>query len=149
VSITGQGDDEYRESDHVVQRTWSNAAAKAGHDPCVPAPPPSQKPYFNASPKNGDVVTLAVGKTTTIVVDAFSDGPLASWETGVQEVTQAIGGTNVLEISMMEQTLSNGQQGHISVTLKATPSQGAAAFWITSQSGEHDPLTGPCSCKTP
>lgn len=34
---------------YLVQRIWSNAAAMAGHDPCVPAP---DGPYYNAAPSS-------------------------------------------------------------------------------------------------
>src|SRR5205823_6791437 len=31
---------------YMIQRSWSNAAAKAGHSPCVP---PLNEPYFNTA----------------------------------------------------------------------------------------------------
>jgi hypothetical protein len=40
----------------VVQRTWSNAAARAGHDPCVPHA--NGDVYFGAAPVTGDALTL-------------------------------------------------------------------------------------------
>ena len=72
---------------HTVQRTWSNASAKAGHDPCVLAP--AGEVYFNAAPVLPDVVPwtlqgqtvmikavqIPVGGTMTIPVQLFSDGP--------------------------------------------------------------------------
>ncbi|HEY2367223.1 MAG TPA: hypothetical protein VGH87_12595, partial [Polyangiaceae bacterium] len=39
----------------MVQRLWSNASAKAGHDPCAPA---LNAPYYNAAPVLGDTVTI-------------------------------------------------------------------------------------------
>jgi hypothetical protein len=72
------------------QRMWSNSAAAAGHDPCVPAPPGA---YFNSAPVLPDILTLppqatglpitvsahtvriAVGETVTVPVQLFSDGP--------------------------------------------------------------------------
>jgi hypothetical protein len=80
--------------DYWVQRSWSNNAGPAGHDPCQPAP---AAPYFNVTPLNlGTVgVTLpaqlsstnmaqtimtrglhiAVGETQTIELGFYSDGP--------------------------------------------------------------------------
>jgi hypothetical protein len=39
------------EGSYVVVRSWSNLAAAAGHDPCVPAPDPTMAPYFNVAPQ--------------------------------------------------------------------------------------------------
>jgi hypothetical protein len=73
-----------------VQRTWSNASAKAGHNPCVPVPPTA---YFNVTPIGlgmvnvdttslGGAGTMATegvhimqGKTGTIDLGFYSDGP--------------------------------------------------------------------------
>jgi hypothetical protein len=71
---------------HAVQRSWSNVAAAAGHDLCVPAP---AGPYVGAAQTIGDRVTarysgsqvpmtglhVPVGQTRTIAVSLFSDAP--------------------------------------------------------------------------
>jgi hypothetical protein len=76
-------------SSYVVQRCWSNAAAAASHDPCVPAP--ANDVYFNAAPDLTDVITVSGTSTTgvkiptgtnrTIPVTLFSDaatnGPIS------------------------------------------------------------------------
>jgi hypothetical protein len=68
---------------YMVQRVWSNKAALAGHDPCVP----STGAYFNAFPITEDTFDatpiqgsralpgwkIAAGETKTIEVDLFSD----------------------------------------------------------------------------
>ena len=71
---------------YAVQRTWSNAAAAASHDPCVPAPSGA---FFAAAPELSDhasitvgigfvvktqAVKVGVGTTRTITLDLFSDG---------------------------------------------------------------------------
>ena len=78
---------------YVVQRSWSNASAAAGHDPCVP---PLAQPYFNAIPLFPDQVPIngvpgslgpvttsgvkvAVGASATIPVQLFADGPTTAW----------------------------------------------------------------------
>ncbi len=68
---------------YTVQRSWSNAAAKAGSQPCVPAI--STNPYFNAAPLFKDDVTMTLGTTKGITVpvggkktfelDLFSSAP--------------------------------------------------------------------------
>jgi hypothetical protein len=69
----------------MVQRTWSNASAAAGHDPCVPAP---ATPYAAAAPvlvedvpigRSGTLtkgVTVPFQSSATIEVDLFSDREL-------------------------------------------------------------------------
>ena len=53
--------------DFMVQRTWSNAAAKAGHDPCVPAP---ATPYIAAEPMFTESVPFD-GYTGTVQTKAM------------------------------------------------------------------------------
>lgn len=78
----------------VVQRSWSNAAALAGHDPCVPM----SGTYFNVVPEVTDTVPIitsggvvdtkgikmAVGETKTITLQLFADGPIDSWKLSVK-----------------------------------------------------------------
>ena len=62
LCVSYRGDDSYTESGYVVQRSWSNKAAAASHNPCVPAPDPSSQPYFNVAPgSNQDQIQLKVG----------------------------------------------------------------------------------------
>ena len=74
---------QFPELAYTVQRTWSNAAAMASHDPCVPAL--ANEVYFNAVPELNDTITIGgmftmlgvqipVGQTKTIDLDLFSDG---------------------------------------------------------------------------
>jgi hypothetical protein len=85
--------------DHRVQRVWSNRAAEAFHDPCVPA---GLSPYFNAVPRIGElvgatdgngnrIVTLglhmAVGESRTVDVDLLSDSPTGPWNVSVADRT--------------------------------------------------------------
>jgi hypothetical protein len=78
-----------------VSRGWSNAAAKAGTDPCVP--PPDAHPYFNALPILAeDVVfpggggrttkgmTLSAGQAKSIDVVLFSTAPTDAWVVGTR-----------------------------------------------------------------
>jgi hypothetical protein len=68
-------------SPYVVQRCWSNLAAAASHDPCVPDP--VGQAYFNAAPDLPDTITLfgmptkavtiPTGTSRTIPLKLFSD----------------------------------------------------------------------------
>ncbi len=85
--------------DFTVQRTWSNASAMAGHDPCVPAP---ATPYIAAAPQLDDDIMLmthggttttkgvqvTLGTTKTIEVDLFSDAPAAAFTVDAVDVSK-------------------------------------------------------------
>ena len=88
---------------YTVQRIWSNAAAKAGKDPCVPAFT-GGAPYVEAAPDVHDMVAfdyqgsigstkgvrVPLGKTGTVDLDLFSADPsqgafnVAAIEVGTQ-----------------------------------------------------------------
>jgi hypothetical protein len=82
----------FPELPYMVQRIWSNKAALAGDDPCVP--PLAGEVYFNAAPELGDVTVsiegqsatvkgmeIPVGKSKTVMLDLFSNantsGPIS------------------------------------------------------------------------
>jgi len=87
----------------IAQRSWSNEAAMAGHDPCQPALP--GEVYFAAVPDMSDPievsfgqgqsyqmtgVTLAQGESKTIDLDLFSDGPTSgAWRVQVEDVSRS------------------------------------------------------------
>jgi hypothetical protein len=61
-----------------VQRTWSNAAAAAGNDPCVPYLP-NAGAYYNVSAVPNQTLEVQAGQTVTYQVTAWSTAPLRSW----------------------------------------------------------------------
>jgi hypothetical protein len=63
------------ESGTVYQRSYSNAAARAGGDPCVPALPLA---YFSSSPAQPWYQTTA-GATVTIPLTGWSTAPTTDW----------------------------------------------------------------------
>ncbi len=133
VDFSGMAQDSYQESGYVVQRSWSNAAAKGSHDPCVPAPSPVKQPYFNVAPNVSDMLVMKVGETKTLQLTAFSDGPTAPFSVDVTEVSQFFGGSNVLDLSLDQPSLQNGQKTTLTVVLNSDPGQqGFAAFTVTS-----------------
>jgi len=57
---------------YAIQRTWSNAAAHAGHDPCVPA---AAADYYQTIPDAPDVGTVSIfGSTTTTHLTKIAKG---------------------------------------------------------------------------
>jgi hypothetical protein len=81
----------------MVQRFWSNAAAKAGHDPCVPAlpgetffaavpelPTTDSFPYYGNTVQT-DAIKIPVGQSAMVTVDLYSDKPTAGWTVQVYD----------------------------------------------------------------
>jgi len=106
----------------TVQRTWSNASAAAGHDPCVPA---LATPYLGVAPMfaedlavnthNGMIMTkgvmVPVNTSKTIEVDLFSDAPTtADWTVNAYDVA-ALLGTGQATLSFQWVTKATGHNG--------------------------------------
>ena len=139
--------------DFTVQRTWSNKAAKAGHNPCVPA---AASAYFQSGPvQNDDVmftlppnfgggdvatkgVTIPVGKSKAIEVDLFSDGPTSGpWTVSAEDTLAKFGAGATLDFAWDRTTGVNGEKLHLTVTVKSasTAVPGAHPFTIVSTLG--------------
>jgi hypothetical protein len=135
LCVTQDNSDEVQESGFSVQRSWSNTAAKASHDPCVPAP--AGDIYFNVAPKD-ETITAKVGDTKTIQLTAFSDAPIADWEIHGTDYAQEFGGSQSLSFAFDKTTVNNGTKINMTITVVAAPPtqfQGAALFSIGSKSG--------------
>lgn len=131
-----------------VQRTWSNAAAKAGHDPCVPA---MDAAYVAAAPifdgtvpiaaYSGTVTTRAtqvpLNMSKTIEVQLYSDQPTADFTVGAIDATAFLGGTAELSFQWDKQTGHNGDKLHLIITRKVAgqATMGGSEFVITATSG--------------
>lgn len=138
---------------HAVQRSWSNAAARAGHDPCAPAYP--GEVYFSAAGVLPDAVTfrwggvdrttkgvrIAVGESRTIDVQLWSDAPpvLGPWTVKVNDVTPLLGGpADSLAFAWGSEgtTGTNGTTLRLTITvLKAAGNARGQAFMLTSDAG--------------
>jgi hypothetical protein len=109
---------------HLVQRTWSNAAAAAGHDPCVPAP---ARAYFNVEADAPDVffdpyagvnvhgVAIPSGQSRTIDVRLYSDAPATPWQLTAVDPMAAAGGQPLLRLSLDRSTGANGDVVHLTI----------------------------------
>lgn len=133
-----------------AQRTWSNASAKASHDPCVPRPAGA---FFAAAPVlpetvsfestlTGKVtskgVTIAQGESKTVEVDLFSDGDTqGAFVVSAADVLSTYYGSYGLKPTLTfawDRTSGlNGEKLHLTITVTgASPVGGAHAFMITS-----------------
>ena len=133
-----------------VQRTWSNAAAAASHDPCVPE---ISGAFFDAAPVLDETVTftsaftgtvttkgvtIAQGASKTIEVDLFSDGDTGGpWNVTAADVLSTYYGSyglaSTLSFAWDRTQGQNGEKLHLTITVTGpSPVGGAHAFMITS-----------------
>ncbi|HZS40193.1 MAG TPA: hypothetical protein VFF06_25355 [Polyangia bacterium] len=136
----------FPELPYVVQRTWSNAAAAAGHDPCVPAP--AGQVYFNAVPELNDTITIGgmftmlgvqipVGQTKTIDLDLFSDGDTGGpWTVKAEDYAQLTGmGASSFTFALDRTTGQNGEKLHLTITTNKASAYNAGIFVVSSKLG--------------
>ena len=132
---------------YTVQRTWSNAAAIAYQNPCVPSN--STLPYFNTAPEMPDMINLInymdagvnvpVGSSKTIALDFFSDGPMQDWQIQVFDAAQALmGGPANLQFTLDRTSGNNGDRVMLTITSISASQFGADAFYIVSTAGDQD-----------
>lgn len=118
------------DSGYVLQRSWSNASARAGHDPCVPRPAGSV--YFDMSPATGsEELTLGVGESASFALYAIADGDAGPWQ--VQAL--ATNGSTSLALSLDRTTVHAGETALLTVTLTSPPTLGPTELYgVVSQS---------------
>jgi hypothetical protein len=137
-----------------VQRAWSNAAAAAGKNPCVPAP--AGATYFNAAPVfEEDVpiglaadaggwsgvtrgVRLPVGESKTIEVDLFSEGPMPPWRVRAFDFARLEGRPEELSLALDVESGQNGDKLHLTITAMRAGSDGGSRFVLFSDDGQND-----------
>jgi hypothetical protein len=130
---------------YAVQRMWSNAAAAASHDPCVPAP---SGPYFNAAPVLPDMVTInigsmgsittqavriPVGQSRTIDVELYSDAPTAGpWKVEALDLATLENKPAALDLKLDADSGKNGDVLHLTITPLQAGTKGLEAFYVGS-----------------
>jgi hypothetical protein len=140
---------------YMVQRSWSNAAALASRNPCVPAPP--DRPYFNAYPTLGPIdlgtstdsfltqgLRVPAGTSKTIDVLLSTDGPAnLMWDVAAYTYEDLRGGdTTNLALSLAPTRGKNGDILRLTLTPKRpNPDLGMEAFVLISRSGSGANLT--------
>ena len=109
---------------YAVQRIWSNAAAAAGHDPCVPSIAPT---YFNVRADAPDAfydpyadttvqgVQIPSGQSRTIDVHLVADGPTAPWKVTAVDPNQAAGGRSLLKMTLDHDSGANSDVLHLTI----------------------------------
>jgi len=128
-----------------VQRIWSNAAAAASHDPCVPAP---SGPYFNAAPVLPDLVTIdlgsmgnletqgvriPLGQSQTIDVVLYSDRPTAApWQVEALDLATLESQPAALDLQLDATSGKNGDVLRLTIKPLQAESNGLEAFYVAS-----------------
>ena len=139
---------------YTVQKIWSNKAAKAGNNPCVPVL--DNQPYFNSVPVLDDAATVTtygqpwktkgvkipVGQSKTIEVDLFSDAPVSqAWTVHAWDAGDYLGGTKHLSFTWDKTTGQNGDKLQLTIHVdSADNADGGEPFIIESTSGNSDNL---------
>jgi hypothetical protein len=135
---------------YLVQRTWSNAAAAASHDPCQPD---GAMPYFNSAVVLSQKISVAtttgtitsegihipVGGVGTVELELYSDGPTSGpWTVQAADLSSVFGGTTELETTFSGKSMATGKNGDkISLGVKVVQQGPGAAevLWVTSTIG--------------
>jgi hypothetical protein len=131
----------------TVHRVWSNAAAQAGHAPCLPAP---VAPYWNSVPVLADTVTLnvngasvavrgvkiALGASRTIDLALFSDAPTSGpWSVRAVDLPAISGGSQQLELKASAPSGTNGDVVRLTIKVLAHGPFGGEPFLVESTLG--------------
>jgi hypothetical protein len=137
----------------MIQRSWSNAAAKAGKNPCVPAP---SAPYFNSIPVLGPVtlayygsqvhtkgVQIPVGGKATIDVQLYSEAPTAGpWTIKAWDYEEYFGANPRLKLSLDKDSGQNGDTVKLTIeVLKGNKALGGEIFILESNLGGQQNLS--------
>jgi len=131
----------------MVQRSWSNLAAAANRDPCVPAVPGV---YIGAAPEFNEVdvilndggfpnalltsgARIAVGQSTTLTVRLFSTGPTADWYVTPFQRLAAVGAAPTLRMVLDKGRGNNGDILKLTITRVANgPTFGGTEIFLVS-----------------
>lgn len=126
-------------SAYLVQRVWSNKAAAAYRDPCVPAT--AGAAYFNTVPEATPVTfvdqgqsyktlgtQVPVGHTATVTLDLVADAPTGGpWSVSLLDYGAAFNNPVVLDVQLAGATAGvNGQKLEVDITPQ---SAAPAAFY--------------------
>jgi hypothetical protein len=136
-------------STYAVQRSWSDSAAKAGTNPCVPVPT-GYGPYFNSYPTLPDMVTLGgtdwgapitvpgvlipVGGTKTIEIVLQSEAPTSGpWTVTATDLSSYQGASAATELTLDKSSGQSGDVLHLTIKVLAKdPTLGGEGFLLSS-----------------
>lgn len=119
---------------NVLTSSWSNQAAAAGGNPCVPAPPGEN--FFSVEVGPDALQTVDAGQTVVYTLRGWSQRPMADWHLTLYP----LGGDPGLRGRLGATTLNNGGTTTFTVVASASVASGAFAKWallLTSGGAQH------------
>ncbi len=142
-------------STYMIQRSWSDKAAKASTNPCVPVP--ATGPYFNSVPVLPDMigftgygpppidmpgVKIAAKASKTIPVTLYSDAPTKGpWKVSVYDGNYLVGGAAELKLTLDKDTGVNGDTLMLTIEVMTADSTGFESFAIVSDLGGQENIS--------
>lgn len=140
-------------SHYMVQKSWSNIAAREGRWPCLPAT--SASPYFAAAPVLTEQITVSGwpgklqggvvpnGQSRVFDVKLWAEGPLEGpIEVSAFDISEYFGGKSHLSLSLDKPSGQSGDTLHLTVTLNGVDtSVGADVFLIEAKVGADSTLS--------
>ena len=127
--------DAVHEGGFALQKNWSNAAAKAGGDPCIPEAPAN---YENIRVSPEGVPAVAAGASITFTLTGWTKGVVAPWKIAMVNGDAADFDTTQQQAVLSGTTLYKNSS--VTLTLKApsdAPSGALGGVIIQSGSSHH------------
>jgi hypothetical protein len=111
-----------REGGFVFARSWSNAAAAAGRDPCQPG----SSTYFNVSPSSLVVQHVAAGSSVAIQLTGFSTASTSDW------VLEDVPGQREFlpQVAIDATQMNNGRTATMTISVPASAPPGSTATFL-------------------
>jgi hypothetical protein len=123
------------ESGWTFQRIWSNQAAAAGRDPCIPAP--ADAGYWNVSPAPASVQVVSPGQSIQITLTGWSSVPVPSWPLTVGPDVFPDDFDPVASVS--ELSLANGATATLTLSVPADAGSGLyGTVFVYSDANQDD-----------
>lgn len=118
-------------SGFVVHRAWSNRAASAGHDPCVPAR--AGRPYVAMVSREPTVRLPTVGERATITLEAVSDRPVPGWAVSAFDLSGYHDGSSYVDVSVDKTQVHAGETATLTIVVrKLHPAQVATVAVVST-----------------
>ena len=114
----------WRESGFLAVRSWSNAAAAAGLDPCEPNAPGT--PYFGVSASSASTHHVAAGGSITVDLAGFSTAPVSDWSVELVKGASDFAPS----IAFAPGPMNNGRAAAITIGVPASAASGQRAVLL-------------------
>jgi hypothetical protein len=136
---------------YTVPRIWSNMAAAAGSDPCVPAP--ADQAYFNSAALFGTNVSwrlpflgapsqvtqgvhIPVGGSATVDIEPFSTGATpGAWSVSARDLASLTGGQPQLQFTFDQTSAQVGVPIHMTIQVLSAGNGNIEEFEVLSTLG--------------